>query len=258
MGLKVSSSKILLKWSGTALVKSINPFMLVLLLTAFFLTMGVVGKHTQGEENKLDGVISDEEYIYSHQISEDYSLFWEVNDSDIYIAIRAKTVGWVAIGIGPTFAMQDADMIFGWVNSTGVFAMDTFSIGQFGPHPPDLDLGGTNDIVDFNGTELNEITTFEFKRLLTTGDEYDKSIPTSGKVKMLWALGSSDDFTSSHIERGSFEFFLTGINTYRADFLSPMILGISLSFSLIGLMIFVDSFGRRHQKAENKPLLEGE
>lgn len=258
MGVNVSSSKTLLGWSRNVLVKTVNPLILALLLSVYSLPTGVLGNHSQGGENTLDGIISDGEYDHFYQISEDYSLYWEVNGSEIYIAIRGKTTGWVSLGIDPSFAMQDADMIFGWVNSTGAFAIDTFSIGQFGPHPPDLDLGGTNDILEFNGSEMDEITTFEFRRLLTTGDDYDKSIPNTGKVKMLWALGSSDTYTSTHIKKGSFQFFLTGINIYRADFVSPVILGISLSLSLLGLMIFVDSFGRQHQNIENKPIVEGE
>ncbi|NOQ54666.1 MAG: hypothetical protein GQ558_08700, partial [Thermoplasmata archaeon] len=65
------------------------------------------------------------------------------------------------------------------------------------PHPPDTDQGGTFDIISFGGTEEDGWTTIEFVRNMTTGDGKDKAIP-EGELKVIWAMGSSDDWNSKH------------------------------------------------------------
>ncbi|MFX0151679.1 MAG: DOMON domain-containing protein, partial [Candidatus Hodarchaeota archaeon] len=166
----------------------------------------------QEQQIVLDGIISNGEYAFNSTFANgDYTLYWENIESEIYIGIVAKTSGWVALGIDPILMMQDADMIFGWINNTGdVIIIDAFSTGLTGPHPPDIDLGGTDNILEFNGTETNEVTTIEIKRLLNTEDEYDKDIPTSGTVKIIWAFGASDSFGEQHIKRGSAQLTLLG------------------------------------------------
>ncbi|UCE14170.1 MAG: hypothetical protein JSV04_03080 [Candidatus Heimdallarchaeota archaeon] len=233
-------------------------FILAFSLTIF--PLGIPASLTQEEGNLLDGIISEGEYEFNITVGGgDYSLFWKNIGEEVYFAIRGNTTGWVSIGIDPEVRMENADMIFGWVNSTGVFTIDAFSIGQTGPHPPDITLEGTDDISDFNGTEASGVTIIEFKRLLNTYDKYDKPIPTNESVTILWAIGSSDSFESPHVKRGDFEFSLAGITGPEdeiADFFSPLILSSALVLSLAGLLIFVDSFGRQHQ--HKKEYLGGE
>jgi hypothetical protein len=207
----------------------------------------------QEQQIVLDGVISNGEYTFNSTFADgDYTLYWENIGNEIYIGIVGKTSGWVALGIDPVLMMQDADMIFGWINNTDdVIVVDAFATGLTGPHPPDTDLGGTDDILEFNGTETNEVTTIEFKRLLSTEDEYDKDIPSTGTIKILWAFGASDSFGEQHIKRGSAQLTLLGAASFQADFLSPLILGTALVIGLIGFLIFVDSYGR-HQQEEFK------
>ncbi|MFX0182241.1 MAG: DOMON domain-containing protein [Candidatus Hodarchaeota archaeon] len=205
----------------------------------------------QVQQNVLDGVISNGEYNFNSTFANgDYILYWQNIGNEIYFGIVGKTMGWVALGIDPILMMQDADMIFGWINSTGdIIVIDAFATGLTGPHPPDTDLGGTDNILEFNGTEINEVTTIEFKRLLSTDDEYDKDIPSSGTVKILWAFGTSDSFGEQHVKRGSAQLSLLGAAGFQADFFSPLILGTALIIGLVGFLIFVDSFGRRLQEA---------
>lgn len=202
---------------------------------------------SQGIEIILDGVITSGEYTHNHTVSDgDYLLYWRNIDNEIYFGIEGKTNGWVAIGINPTFMMLDADMYFGWVNSNGtVEIVDAIATGLTGPHPADVDEGGTDDILQYNGSETGQTTTIEFKRLLTTADTgHDNPIPTTGTIKIIWALGSSDSFDAPHTKRGSIQWGLEGVSSSNADFSQPMILTISLIISLSGLLIFVDSKGR--------------
>jgi len=133
-----------------------------------------------------------------------YEIRWLSDDQYIYIGIRAKTTGWVALGIKPTSAMKDADMIFGFVKDGAITVSDQFSTGTYGPHSPDTELGGTNDILEFDGKEEGGYTTIEFKRRLSTGDEYDNEF-TKGTVKIIWAFGPDDEIAKKHAVRGDGE-----------------------------------------------------
>jgi hypothetical protein len=211
---------------------------------------------SQGQDNIIDGVVSAEEYDHNATFSDgDYKLYWSVNNSEIYIAMVGKTTGWVSLGIDPVTMMEGADMIFGWVNNTGhVEVIDAYATGPTGPHPPDTDpiLGGTADITVFNGTEINGETTIEFKRSLETGDSYDKSLPLSEEVTIIWAIGASDTFGEQHTKRGYGSFSLEGAVGRGNDFAAPLVLSTSLLIGLVGLFIFVDSTSRQDQKSEKK------
>jgi len=152
------------------------------------------------EEWFPDGIIRVREY-HGSNIYGDYEIHWRSDDQYIYIGIKAKTNGWVSMAIQPGSKMKDADMVFGFVEGEETTVYDLFSTGDFGPHPPDIELGGTEDILQSGGREEGEFTTVEFKRALNTGDDYD--IPLSqGVNKIIWAYGSEDKLTQKHTERG--------------------------------------------------------
>jgi len=155
------------------------------------------------EEWSADGVIKANEYHSSNKY-DDYELYWRSDEQYLYIGMKAKTNGWVSIGIQPGSKMKDADMIFGFVEDGQVTVMDLFSTGNFGPHPPDVELGGTDDILVFGGEEEGEFTTIEFKRALSTNDNYDLPI-MAGVNKIIWSFGSNDSFTQKHARRGNGE-----------------------------------------------------
>ncbi|MHA2202107.1 MAG: DOMON domain-containing protein [Candidatus Hodarchaeales archaeon] len=238
-------------------LKKVKFYLILLLFLLFFSPItDTVGTITQEDKNAIDGVISDGEYDFNITVGDgDYSLYWQVIEDEIYFAIRGETTGWVAIGIDPEDRMENADMIFGWVNSTGVYVVDAFATGPYGPHPPDTVLEGSDNILEFNGSEESDVTIIEFKRLLNTNDDYDKPIPKNGTVTAIWAIGSSDSFTFQHSKRDYFEFSPTQIiipSQEIADFFPPVILGSGLGLSLIGLLIFVDSFGRQRENKKEK------
>jgi len=97
--------------------------------------------------------------------------------------------------------MKDSDMILGYVKDGKVEIFDQYSTGDFGPHPSDEQLGGTNDIVEFGGKEEDGYTVIEFKRLLNTEDEFDLELK-SGKNKIIWAYSNQDDIKARHTARG--------------------------------------------------------
>lgn len=149
-----------------------------------------------------DGVISAGEYLSEASYANGaLELFWSSDQQHIYIGIRAKTSGWVAMAVQPGSKMKDADMVFGYVEDGEVTILDLYSTGTFGPHPPDTEHGGTDDIIEYGGAEADGYTTIEFKRALATGDAYDLEL-SGGKNQIIWSFGSRDDLNLKHSNRG--------------------------------------------------------
>ena len=153
----------------------------------------------------IDGVISASEYSSEKSFfSGEFSIYWELVNSSIYFGLSAKTTGWIAIGINPSTGMLNADLIYGWVEASGsVVIFDAFSRTQAGDdHPEDTDMGGTYDILDYNGTESDGVTTIEFSRLLSTGDTTaDQVINENSQLDIIWGMGNADSFTDQHTIR---------------------------------------------------------
>lgn len=161
---------------------------------------------------KADGVIGANEYSRSLSLAEGkLEVYWRNDGEYLYMALKGKTTGWVAIGFEPSYAMKDADMVIGWVQDGGVVVIDAYSTGTYGPHPPDTKLGGSDDILEKAGREENGYTVIEFKRKLNTGDKYDKVLTPGKTVKFIYAMADSDDFTAKHnIAKGYGELTLEG------------------------------------------------
>lgn len=160
----------------------------------------------------LDGAVTPGEY--SREVAVDkgnFKLLWQVEGEKIFMAIEAKAPGWVAIGFEPTNIMANADMIFGIVGEgKDVQAIDAWSTGSFGPHPPDADQGGKNNIIGYAGSRKDGVVVFEFSRLLSTGDTYDKIIPRTGNFKIIWAYSASLKFNAMHSRAGSLTISMDG------------------------------------------------
>jgi hypothetical protein len=150
-----------------------------------------------------DGVISAGEYQDSKTFG-DYTVNWSNDNEYIYTGIKAKTAGWVAIGFSPETFMKNADIIMGSVRDDKLTIADTFSTGEFGPHPPDTQLGGTDDILASAGKSDSGYTTIEFKRKLDTGDKFDKPV-VKGINKIIWAYSGEPVLTVKHSLRGAGE-----------------------------------------------------
>jgi len=156
-----------------------------------------------------DGIIKAEEYFGQAKYG-DFEIYWVSDEQYVFVGMRAKTTGWVAVGIQPdtTKKMKDADMVFGSVREGKTSVYDLFGTGTFGPHPEDTELGGTNDILEFGGNEENGYTTIELSRALVTGDKHDNEL-VNGKNQIMWSYGK-DGFdelppsfsTEKHVKRG--------------------------------------------------------
>jgi len=152
---------------------------------------------------QVDGVVTTDEYEHMESFSGGrFVLYWRFYEENVVFAMVARTEGMVSLGIDPEVRMKGADMMIGWVKDGETFLFDCYSTGETGPHPEDTDLGGTDDIIEYMGTENDGVTIIEFSRPLQSIDEFDKDIVADGSFYVIWAISNSDSLTSSHNYRG--------------------------------------------------------
>ncbi len=200
---------------------------------------------------KQDGVISQGEYAHTASFGDDkFVLHWSLSANSVSMGIDAESPGWVAIGFDPVTIMDKADMIFCSVGKDGrVKTMDAFSTGVFGPHPDDVALGGKNDLRRTAGRRSGERIVFEFVRRLDTKDKFDKPIPASGGLKLIWACGESDDFESHHIKAGSEILDLSSGEQSIVETSSPHFLFFHAGFMILAIVFMACGFAiARYQK----------
>jgi hypothetical protein len=134
-----------------------------------------------------------------------------MNDEDaLCAAIVSETSGWVAVGLDPETRMQGANFVLGYVADGATVIQDMFGNRPAGPdsHPADEQLGGTDDILAFGGSEQDGLTTIEFCIPLDSGDEYDKPLVSGTSYPIILAFGAGDDPNSYHSARGYAEISL--------------------------------------------------
>jgi hypothetical protein len=153
-------------------------------------------------EPTVDGLVDEGEYTKSKSLGGlfgNYKIYWSSDESFFYIALKAKTDGWVAVGFQPEPGdiKKDVDFILGYVSNGEAFVFDLFSERAEGPHRFDESLGGSNNIIDYDGSENDGYTVIEFKRVLNTSDPYDY-IVTPGSVNILWSYSPDDDISEAH------------------------------------------------------------
>ena len=143
-----------------------------------------------------DGIISDGEYD-QHADFGDIRLWWQHDGTWLYVAMEGDTSGWVAVGINPQQGMEGASFLFGYVENGEAKLWDAYGTARTGPnHPPDEDLGGTNDIAAFAGTERDGVTRFEAQIPLDSGDQYDHRLEPGQTYPIIVAIGGADDFNA--------------------------------------------------------------
>lgn len=152
---------------------------------------------------KVDGLISEREYPHKIEVA-GMEFHWLNDDSHLYAAMSAETSGWVSVGFDPEDRMKGANYVLGYVKDGEVFIQDMFGVKPIGPgsHPPDEELGGANDILEYAGREAGGLTVIEFKTPLDSGDQYDKPLRSGGSYDLIVAIGPRDDFASRHVSRG--------------------------------------------------------
>jgi hypothetical protein len=170
-----------------------------------FLLLAAAAAAPCAESSVLDGNIAEGEYDHTLELAGgDYTLAWSISGDRITFGMSAKTGGWVAVGFDPVVVLDNADIVYGWVeDDTGeARVIDAHSLGAHGPTLPDTSRGGTDDIEDFAGTQREGVTTVEFTRLLDTGDPLDSALRPGDGNKLVWMYARTDDYRSRYTELG--------------------------------------------------------
>ncbi len=152
----------------------------------------------------VDGVIHTGEYAHSMEAG-GFRVYWSNDANVLRIGLSSPTTGYVAVGFDPDQRMKGANFIIGAVRNGQLVIRDDFGTGLIS-HGPDVDNGGTDDILAAAGRELNGETTIEFIIPLDSGDPYDKPLQPGATYTILVAFqDTSDDFSVRHSQRGSGE-----------------------------------------------------
>lgn len=131
-----------------------------------------------------------------------FSLSWAVDGENLMVKVSAETEGYVAVGFDPSNKMKDANIIIGYVDDGEVVIADHYGNGVFS-HRDDERLGGTNDIVDGTGTEVDGVTELSFTIPLDSGDSADRALIPGNSYKVIFASHRRDRITSKHNSRTS-------------------------------------------------------
>ena len=148
---------------------------------------GVSVDTTGGESWVLD----EKRFPFAAQLDEDrLKLWWSVDTSKAVItfAVRAKTTGWVGIGISPNGKMPGSDIFMGWVTSAGkpIFA-DRFAKGRSMPA-----IDPSQDWQLVGASESNGRLEFEVTRPFRSCDSANDLPIESGTTRIIWAYHAED------------------------------------------------------------------
>ncbi|MCY3414894.1 MAG: hypothetical protein INQ03_24805 [Candidatus Heimdallarchaeota archaeon] len=130
---------------------------------------------------------------------------WAHNTTHLAIAISAVATGWVALGFGPVgITMTGADMIMGYVDSTGELALeDRYSLTN---QQPSVDDDSNVNMNFAAGTEVNGVTTLEYIIHMRSNDTagQDLNWAVGGTYGIISAFHSAlDDFSRQHTSRSA-------------------------------------------------------
>lgn len=116
------------------------------------------------------------------------------------VTVEAKVRGWVAVGFDPTDRMAGANFLIGYVKDGVAMARDDFGVAPTA-HAPDVNVGGTNNLISFSGTEIDGATSVTFVIPRDSGDSRDRPFK-AGKHQVILGASTADDFSSKHTKLG--------------------------------------------------------
>ncbi|KAJ8300645.1 hypothetical protein KUTeg_022164 [Tegillarca granosa] len=133
--------------------------------------------------------VPSEQFTYMSQMDTEgkFFAFWKSNDTHIIIELHVKTRGYIGFGISPHGSMYPADIIFGWVSSSGtVHLKDCHTVGHVSPV-----VDQSQDVQLLHGEENDFGTVIKFVRKLDTCDNDDIKI-TDDTMRLIYAYHPDD------------------------------------------------------------------
>jgi len=139
---------------------------------------------------------SDKDYPFNLQLAGDYTIYWKISDdkTTIDFAAQVKTKGWVAFGLSGSGGMLKSDVTLGWIDNSGNPVANDYYITDRSSSCPGVcqdvasSIGGTNDIIAFNGNydSGSGITTLKWRKKLDTGDTKGDIPFVPGTLDVSW------------------------------------------------------------------------
>jgi hypothetical protein len=133
---------------------------------------------------------------------DEYIVQWTVDGENVRFAVSAPTEGWVAIGFEPRRMMLGANIIIGYVSEGEAVVTDQVGVTATS-HGLDVDNGGSDDLVDFSGSQDGGRTEIRFTIPLDSGDTADQPLEPGSEVTVILAYGDRDDLKAYHVHRTS-------------------------------------------------------
>ncbi len=150
----------------------------------------------------IDGIVFPGEYAHWTDAG-GFEVHWTNDLNYLRVGLVSPGAGYVAIGFDPEYRMRGANFILGAVEDGRLVMRDDYGDGSVS-HTADTFLGGTNDILEGAGREVDGRTTIEFVIPLETRDAMDKTLVPGETYKILVAYHETSDlFTARHSRRGS-------------------------------------------------------
>jgi hypothetical protein len=117
--------------------------------------------------------------------------------------LSANTSGWIAVGYRAANAMQDANIIIGYVSGGNANIRDDWGTSPTS-HSSDVSMGGVSNLSATSGTETGGITTLNFTIPMNSGDQYDRELMVTTSYQIILAHGQngSDNYSSMHADAG--------------------------------------------------------
>jgi hypothetical protein len=118
---------------------------------------------------------------YREITQSDITLKWKIDNTNLRVVVKAPTKGWAAVGFNPSFMMEDANIIIGYVKDNQAFIRDDWGISST-RHKADTELGGTDNIIEKSGKETADSTELSFTIPLNSGDAQDQPLVPRDRV----------------------------------------------------------------------------
>mmetsp|Transcript_6087 Transcript_6087/g.8496 ORF Transcript_6087/g.8496 Transcript_6087/m.8496 type:complete len:582 (+) Transcript_6087:109-1854(+) len=178
-------------------------------ISAFLLAVSICLSQAGNYEDLLDQDLL-ATYDYCTVVAENPDpqiiLYWTSQTTTVDIALKAKTTGWVAFGVGNQ--MPGSDIVRGYVSSGVAHVADAYinqdraacNTGAQTGACDDTVYGVGNSITNSGGSENSTqgTTIIYYTRPYAASDARDLAISTSGATNIVYAARSTDDLASQH------------------------------------------------------------
>ncbi|GAU92099.1 hypothetical protein RvY_04227 [Ramazzottius varieornatus] len=132
---------------------------------------------------------------------------WGTNSTHIEVQLTYPTLGWMAFGLSPNGGMNNADVLWGYVNDTSneVVIQDRFLTVKMDQTPPvQLRLDDQQDWIAIGGSKNLSHTVLRAARQLATGDSMDRPFTNSDQPVIFSFHNNTPEFFNGPFKKHSF------------------------------------------------------